>query len=159
MAKGKDKITVILGIIYCTIASFCVIFLFATIGGAGAYSLGMFGIFCLVPSLILFLVFICSMEGGTSAAVGFGLGIPAWAFGLLGHLLNWGYVSFHASDVFVVICNIALIFLGSILFSRRTLWSAPPPTCPDCNRPVRYIAQYGKYYCDQCKKYMDIISR
>ena len=29
-----------------------------------------------------------------------------------------------------------------------------PPTCPECNKATRFITQYSRYYCDQCKKYV-----
>ena len=29
-----------------------------------------------------------------------------------------------------------------------------PPTCSKCNRETRFITQYSRYYCDQCKKYI-----
>ena len=32
--------------------------------------------------------------------------------------------------------------------------AAAEPTCPDCNGKIRHIAQYGRFYCDACKKYM-----
>ena len=32
---------------------------------------------------------------------------------------------------------------------------AAEPSCPDCSGKIRYIAQYDRWYCDACKKYMD----
>ena len=33
--------------------------------------------------------------------------------------------------------------------------AAPPvPTCPSCGRPTAYIAQYGRYYCYSCARYV-----
>lgn len=27
--------------------------------------------------------------------------------------------------------------------------------CPNCGGPMRFVPQYGEWYCDQCKKYLD----
>ena len=32
--------------------------------------------------------------------------------------------------------------------------AAAEPACPDCSGKIRHIAQYDRYYCDACKKYM-----
>jgi len=30
----------------------------------------------------------------------------------------------------------------------------PTPSCPSCGRPTSYIAQYGRYYCYPCARYL-----
>jgi hypothetical protein len=30
----------------------------------------------------------------------------------------------------------------------------PPPTCPTCGQPLRYIEQYQRWYCDREQKYV-----
>jgi len=32
--------------------------------------------------------------------------------------------------------------------------AAAEPACPDCSGKIRHIAQYDRWYCDACKKYM-----
>jgi len=44
-------------------------------------------------------------------------------------------------------------------FAKDTLKSLPPPVedvplCPTCGEPAKYVAQYDRYYCMSCRKYL-----
>lgn len=59
------------------------------------------------------------------------------------------------------------LFFGSekaqlyILFKREKFGQtmipsppSPPSTCPTCGQPLAFIQQYGRWYCNNCKKYI-----
>lgn len=193
---AKDGATIALGIIYCVLIGLCWVLLFCptyiyhpsfqegiyihTIGGIFA----LIGNLVLIPSFILYMVFFCSTEGSTSASVGFGLGIPGWALGIFGQILQllWASEYFHFSNkpitILLLSFYIALVVIGSILLARRHKWeelgvnqpiydraptmdfsissspTAPGPPCSICSGSTRFIAQYNRYYCDTCQKYV-----
>jgi len=145
----------------------------------GSSTFTFFGILFLIPSFIMYMIFFCSTEGSTSASVGFGLGIPGWVLVMIGSIFNFlfEYISFVA--IMLLSFAIALTIFGSILFTRRHDWeqpldassvsptgpsttlptyspspTRPGPPCSKCNRATRFIAEYNRYYCDQCQQYV-----
>jgi len=184
---AKDNTTLTLGIIYSILAGLSWIFLFLPfryctwtcyniiyLGSPGG-SITTFGNLFLIPSSILYIVFIASDEGSTSASVGFGLGVPGWVLGFIGQII--GFIDdpylIYASPTILLLFFISLTVLGSILFARRHLWEetlapitstptqptpppagVPGPPCPHCNGATRYIPEYNRYYCDHCQKYV-----
>ncbi|HUX98469.1 MAG TPA: hypothetical protein VMV49_02830 [Candidatus Deferrimicrobium sp.] len=148
----------------------------STPGGIFAF----LGNLVLIPSFIMYMIFFCSTEGSTSASVGFGLGIAGWVLGMTGQILEMLFGYFSSFLVIeMLIFYISLTVFGSILFARRHNWELPlaasretpssspitPPTspssptipgppCSKCNRATRFIAEYNRYYCDQCQQYV-----
>ena len=131
----------------------------------------------LIPSFILYTVFYCSSTGHTSASVGFGLGLAGWVGGFVGQIMNILF-TYYSSNIYVYIVLFFIFFtvltvFGSLMFARRhkyeesmtgpslsTRRDAPPPPpptgppCPECNRPTTHIAQYDRFFCYHCRKYV-----
>jgi len=40
---------------------------------------------------------------------------------------------------------------------QQQIQPSPEEICPECNAPAAFISQYQRYYCNQCKQYLDII--
>ncbi|NVM28608.1 MAG: hypothetical protein HWN65_07170 [Candidatus Helarchaeota archaeon] len=140
------------------------------------------GVFFYVPAFILNAVFFAQARGITSGKVGFGLGVPGWVLCLIGIIFEIRFPHFYTdvvSIIFYLIITSLIILSGIILFTRvykaaeyapaitepirqptTTIPSVSParmppgPPCPDCSRATRHIAQYNRYYCDHCQKYI-----
>lgn len=136
---AKDGGTIAIGILYNIIVVMCWLLAFLpgyyTDYGIHPYFqstgglVSLFGDLFLIPSFILYMVFYCSTEGGTSSAVGFGLGFPGWLFGIIGSLINnninfWSdtYYTNSVITFFLLIFYILLLIFGSILLARRNRW-------------------------------------
>lgn len=135
---AKDRGTIVLGIIYCSIIGICWLLMFSTIYyGNHLYDLiyllspggrlATFGNCFLIVSFIFYMIFFCSTEGGRSASVGFGLGMPGWIIGIIGSFINYYSVYYYSSipiATILLIFYITLIVLGAILFARRNKWKS-----------------------------------
>ena len=119
---AKDSITLSFGIYYCILYVIALILNFyASIGFQF-----IIGLILLIPSVILNIVFISTNKGGTSGEMGFYLGLPGWAFGLIfsiTYVVICSRVSSYCHNYFIE--NILLLIVvsahlacGVFLFSR-----------------------------------------
>jgi hypothetical protein len=135
------------------------------------------GILGLVAAPILFLA------GGILAAFGLSSGVTLVGVSVVGGILSIigligaAFVKSHpkASGVMMLLSGLLGLFvvlgfwLGALLLlvagvvallrkEKPTTAPPPPPTqtkffCTSCGKPLTYVQQYQKWYCESCKQY------
>ena len=80
-------------------------------------------------------------------------------------LAIWVYKDAKRRGLDATLWLVIVILIGPIgvviyLVSREHGGLAPPPppgavpTCPTCGQPLTYVPQYGRWYCQYCRKYV-----
>jgi len=136
------------------------------------------GILGLVAAPILFLA------GGILAAFGLSSGVTLVGVSVVGGILSIigligaAFVKSHprASGVMMLLSGLLGIFVvlgfwlgallllvaGIIALLRREKRAPPPPPlaqtvvyCTNCGKPLTYVQQYQRWYCENCKQYRE----